>query len=842
MLVLPFLAVAFLLGLLCGAYIPYFPLTLAGSVLAIVVGMSILERRNLLDPQRAVSLCLCLLFGVLYWSLVVLSPAVSKSVPESPDKLDGTFMGRVVAPVQQGAGRQTMILEADEGSLVSRRIRLVWREQGSSVYHGDRIQFHGTIHRPRASLNPGGFDYAAYLDRQGIEWTGTVSGKDAIQVLELGEQSVYWSLWSRIDHWRARIRSGASHTLNQPALGMFLGMIIGDRGYLDRELQEWFFLTGTIHLLSISGSHLGLVAVMVFWLVKRLLLLLPHLQLLALSRVMTPSRVAVLFTWPVVVLYALLAGAEVATIRSLVMVTLGLVAFWLGYERHLWHAMAVALFVIVLYDPRAMFDLSFQLSFLSTSVMVYMILWLTAWEGHEGQPGGAFKIPMIRYGLHALVTSGAITLVTFPVVAFYFNQFPWLGIVTNVLAVPLTGFILVPLGLFAAGWTVVGDGDSLILGSWLERLFDGMAHALRWCSGFPGGEWHVAAPSLLTLVLFYLGLCVAIVRVAPRSIRIVGGSLAIVLVCWWLISPRSIGDGDRWRVTFLDVGQGDSALLELPDGQTVLIDGGTRYERFDMGRGVVGPFIWNQGIRRLAHVIGTHPQLDHIGGLIWVLRHIPVGQYWGSGIDRPEPFAQELNAALYERNLEEQLVVRGKNMLESGPCQLIPINTVEGAVAPQGRQVQSGSWLNNHSIVVRLQCGMHSILFTADLETDGLSRLGPEGREPVTVLKVPHHGAKSSFDGNWLRDIHPTYAVVSAGRANSYGHPAESVLQGYQEQQIPLYRTDRDGAVWVTGRLSTSELTVHSMQETIVRPVDISNCLWRCEQDNWRRVWLQYTR
>ena len=841
MLVLPSLAVAFLLGLLCGAYIPYFPLTLTCSILTLAIGMTVFERKTLVDPPRALSLALCFLLGVLYWSLVVWSPAVSRSAPESPDKLEGTFMGRVVAPVQQGAGRQTLILDAEEGSLSSRRIRLVWRDHSSMVHHGDRIQFHGAIHRPRASLNPGGFDYATYLERQGIEYTGTATGSDAITVLERGEQSAYWSLWSCIDHWRARIRSGASHTLTQPALGMFLGMIIGERGYLDRELQEWFFLTGTIHLLSISGSHLGLVAIMTFWSVKRVLLLLPHLLLLALSRVITPSRVAIVMTWPVVALYAVLAGAELATIRSLVMVTLGMVAFWLGYERHLWHAIAAAVFVIVLHDPRAIFDLSFQLSFLSTGVMVYVMLRLTSWEENERRPFEALNIPMLRYGLQALITSGAITLVTFPVVAFYFNQFPWLGIVTNVIAVPVTGFILVPLGLFTASWTVVGGGDSLIWGSFLERLFDWMAQGLRWCSRLPGGEWHVAAPSIPMLSLFYVGLFVAMVTRVPRSLRIVGGSLSLLLICWWLISPRSIGDGDRWRVTFLDVGQGDSALLELPDGQTVLIDGGTRYERFDMGRGVVGPFLWNQGIRRLDHVIGTHPQLDHVGGLIWVLHHVPVGQYWGSGIDRPESFVQELKVALHARHIEERSVDSGKNLLEPGLCQLTPINSAEGSLVLQTRQVQSGSWLNNHSIVVRLQCGIHSILFTADIETDGLRRLGPEGREPVTVLKVPHHGAKSSFDSDWLRDVHPSYAVVSVGRANSYGHPAELVVQGYQEHHIPLYRTDTDGAVWVTGRLSTSELTVHTMQETIIRSVDLSDCLWRCEQDNWRRVWLQYT-
>ncbi len=837
----PSFSVAFLLGLLCGSQIPYFPLTLTAVVVILVVGMSALERTKLLDAQRAVLLCLYVLLGVLYWSVAVFSPSTSRVSMQSPDTMTGTFIGRVVAPVQQSAARQTLAVEIDDAPRSSGRIRLVWRDPGTMVHHGDRIQFSGTIHRPRASLNPKGFDYASYLAHQGIEFTGTVSGVDAVKVLEHGEQSAYWIFWSHIDQWRARIRSGASHTLNQPALGMFLGMIIGERGYLEQELQEWFFLTGTIHLLSISGSHLGLVAVMAFWSVKRVLLLLPHLLLLTLSRVMTPSRVAIVLTWPVVVLYAFLAGAELATIRSLVMVTLGMAAFWLGYERHLWHAMAAALLVIMLHDPRAIFDISFQLSFLSTCVMVYMVLHLNAWEKKDAHLLEALKWPMVRYGLYALLMSGAITLVTLPIVAFYFNQFPWLGIVTNVVAVPLTGFILVPLGLFTAAWTVAIGGDSLILGTIVERLFDWMAQGLRWCAGFPWGEWHVAAPSVLALGVCYLGLLVTITAIAPRSIRMVGAGLSILLISWWLISPRSIGDGDRWRVTFLDVGQGDSAVLELPDGQTVLIDGGTRYERFDMGRGVVGPFLWNHGIRRLDHVIGTHPQLDHIGGLMWVFRHFPVGQYWGSGIDRPETFVQELKTVLLEQHIEERRTVRGQNLLEPGPCQLQVTNPPEGSLVPRAWQVQSGSWLNNQSIVVRLQCGIHSILFAADIETEGLSRLGPEGRKPVTVLKVPHHGANSSYDGEWLRDIHPTYAVVSVGRANPYGHPAESVLQGYRNRHILLYRTDVDGAVWVTGRLSTSELTVHRMQEVIAQPVDLSNCPWRCEQENWQRMFLSYT-
>ena len=177
-----------------------------------------------------------------------------------------------------------------------------------------------------------------------------------------------------------------SSTLSQPTRGLFLGMIIGERGYLEQELQDWFMVTGTVHLLSISGSHLGLVAIVVFWLVKRLVLVASLTLLLTLSRTVTPSKIAILLAWPAVALYALLAGAELATMRSLVMITLAMIAMWLGYERHLGHAMAVALLAILLHDPRAIFDISFQLSFLSVLVMVRMIVLSKSWNADVPGP------------------------------------------------------------------------------------------------------------------------------------------------------------------------------------------------------------------------------------------------------------------------------------------------------------------------------------------------------------------------------------------------------------------------------------------------------------------------
>jgi competence protein ComEC len=155
-------------------------------------------------------------------------------------------------------------------------------------------------------------------------------------------------------------------------------------------------------------------------------------------------------------------------------------------------------------------------------------------------------------------------------------------------------------------------------------------------------------------------------------------------------------------------------------------------------------------------------------------------------------------------------------------------------------RIRGGTALNNESIVTRLECGAESVLFAADIEVEGLRRLDHDGRRPATVLKVPHHGAKSSLDRQWVEDVHPQYAVISVGAANSYGHPVQAVLDAYAKERTTLARTDRDGAVWVTGRVSVPGLAVTRMRDRLIQPVDFHAGVWGGERDNWRRLWLQF--
>ena len=839
---LPSLTVAFIAGLLVGSQIPYFPLSASFLLLLAALGSFVLERLNRFTVRQATWLYGALLVGVVYWSVAVNLAAHDPTVEHSSDAMI-EVTGRIVAPVQQAPDRLVMIIRSDAASGVSRDVRLTWRTPDRLFYQGDRVRFRAMLRRPSGSLNPGGFDYAVYLERQGIDVIATVTGSEAVQFLESGRAHAWWAIWNQFDRWRGSIRLAALQSLPQPALGLYVGIIIGDRGYLDPDLRDQFMVTGTVHLLSISGSHLGLVALLIFAVVRWAMILLPADWLLALSRRITPTRTAAVCTLLPVAGYAFLAGAELATMRSLLMVTVGLSAIWLGQERRLFHALSAAAVGILLHDPQALFDISFQLSFLSVIAIAGWLSWPAAAEAEELPNEPSFLRTSVRWGRDSVVMSGVVTLVTVPLVAFYFYQLPWLGLFTNMVAVPVMGILLVPIGLVSGVWQIVLGGGVLPLASLNQWFLEYFVAVVRLVSMLPGGEWHVAAPSAFTMFLFYGGLVLLWQRVGGTVFRWAAGAGVLLVLLWWAWSPRMLLDGDHFRITFLDVGQGDSAVIELPDGQVVLIDGGATYERFDMGRAVVAPFLWNRGIRTIDQVIGTHPQLDHVGGLAWVVRHFIVKHYWGSGETREELFYRRLQQSLIDQGLQEQVASEGQDIVSSGPCRLVVLNPPadEHRDIPSHKSYVGGHVLNNRSVVTRLTCGIHTMLFAADVERDGLSRMSRSpSHGPVEVLKVPHHGAVSSLNRDWLASLHPQYAVFSAGRHNPYRHPATAVLEVYGSEGSMVLRTDRDGGVWFTGRVSDETLHVHRASELVWQPTNRASCLWTCEEANWARIWKQW--
>jgi competence protein ComEC len=836
---------AFVTGLVLGSFTPYLPITIVLLLLLIVIPLTVFEITGRLTRARSLALYGGLLAGVLYWSLFAWISAgspVARAAGSGPVRI----VGRVVEPVRHFPSRLVMVLAlsslGEEATLrpAEGRVRVTWREPDRDLRQGDLVTLFGRVREPSGTLNAGGFDYAAWLTRRGINGMVSASGPGAVGVFEADSVPFRWWPWWIIDGWREHIRRAAEATLTGPALGIFLGIIIGEPGYLEPAVRDAFMATGTVHILSISGSHLGLIAFLSFFLVKGGCRRLPTVWLEHLSRRTTPTRLAAIMTVAPVIFYTLLAGAEVATVRSLVMILVFLMAVWLGRDRHLLLALAGAALLIVGHDPRVLFDISFQLSYMS----VLAIALVLRWTGRPDQVGELErKFARWRPGewLREYVwITGAVTLMTVPLVAYHFNQIPWLGLAANLFVVPFAGGVLVPLGLGAAVWLLLGGGSVLPGGPLIQALVDSMTAFVEWLARVPGAEWHVASPAVAGMVMFYLLLFMAVRPASGRGIRWTGAIGVTLLLIWWSWSPRTIQDGETLRVTFLDVGQGDASLLELPDGVTVLVDGGAAYDTLDMGRAVVAPYLWDRGIRRLDHVIGTHPQLDHVGGLPWILRSFEVGHYWGNGIQRDEVFYHRLKEALRARGLVEEVAREGQILVESNLCRVSVLNPPAGSptgLSP-GVTASGGGHLNNLSVVTRLDCGPQSFLFTADVETGALTRLmAGRADSRARVLKVPHHGARSSLDLSWIERVHPDTAIISVGAHNPYGHPAQAVLAAYAAGGVRVLRTDRLGGIWITARASSPAIEVHATREELPEPVSVGRSMLSAERLNLGRLW-----
>jgi competence protein ComEC len=228
----------------------------------------------------------------------------------------------------------------------------------------------------------------------------------------------------------------------------------------------------------------------------------------------------------------------------------------------------------------------------------------------------------------------------------------------------------------------------------------------------------------------------------------------------------------------------------------MLVDGGGASDTFDLGRAVLAPLLWDRGIRHLDVVVATHPQLDHIGGLRFIIEKFDVAEFWSNGVARPVPFVTRLEEALERRGVSVTAVSDSLPAKALGACGVTVLNP---RAQPDGRPLNlDGRALNNASVVLRVVCGRTAFLMTGDMEREAEAGLLEAAVAlESTVLKVPHHGSRGSVHEEFLKSVKPTLAVISVGRGNTYGHPHPTMLEAYARKGIQVLRTDRNGAVTV---------------------------------------------
>ncbi len=661
---------------------------------------------------------------------------------------------------------------------------------------GERLRVMARVKEPANFGNPGEFDYRRSLNAKGIYVTGFVKGKRFLVSVGGGEPGLAGRINRTVYNARRAIgsfidRSGAH---NKEALK---ALVIGERSALDPALKRSFTDSGIAHVLAISGLHMSMVALLSYAIVLFLLKRSARVML----AINVKSVAAVVSLVPVAG-YALLAGTPVSATRSAIMIFAYVFTLLINRGRDFYNVLALAALMILAIKPQSAREVSFQLTFAAVFFIIYLTPRLYAVLGGAPagvQPGGLVGGPVsgivarrVRRWLRgrllpAFLVTLAATLGTYPVLAYHFNMVSFVGVVSNIVVVPLTG-VVVPL-LLGASWLLpVSEGLAQVLLYPADRLFSLIAIIAGFFSSLPYASMRVATPTLVEIFLFY--------AIVVLSVKAAGGRLyrlhRFLLVACVLLLALDLGYGewhrrfsDTLKVTFISVGQGDSALVEFPRGAVMLIDGGGFYSSFDPGERIVAPLLWRKKIRTIDYMVLSHAQHDHMGGLSFITRNFNVREFWWNGVGELGPLGSALASS--------GVPVRE---LDSG-AEIPPIGGVVVEVLHPSRGLDFD--INDMSLVLKLSYGDKSLLFTGDIGAEAEEKLGARaGGLDVTVLKSPHHGSRTSSSEALLAAAgRPAAAVISVGRANIFGFPAQVVLDRYGAAGMEVYRTDLDGAVEV---------------------------------------------
>ncbi len=816
-------ALSFIFGITAFQFFHFFPVSIILLFIAIAISL-FLSRQS--GRKRPVIFIFAALFGFFY------SFIRQDTIPDIKIPGEYIYIIGTITDVPEMSGEKlhfTIDKVVMEGESVRGSVRLViipelYRDNfdESLAVPGDRIAAVARLREPGTYRNPGVYSYD--LKREGIVATGYIK-----QMKIIAREG---GLSARISRIRQELGRAIDKSLTRENASFHNAMITGLTGGISREMREAFSSTGLAHILSISGTHFGLLAFIFFTVTKSGIKCLPVKYLTRMTLYITPTQIAVGLTLPVLAIYALLSGLSTPTIRSFIMVFIYMLALSLGRRDQWLNSLSIAATLILLWNPKALFELSFILSFTAVLSIGYVLEQRThTSENRTQNTENGLKIPEpplsplskegIKCGVNAalekmktgtLMTFAAV-LGTVPFTALYFKQFPLISPLTNLLITPLICFVILPLGFISGFIALIFNMSSMPLNGFIDTLTNFTLRLINGFTNVPYANVHIHNPSFAIITVYFLSL----VFLAKSKWRYRFVPLMLVISIY-LVSPFL--SENKLRATFLDAGQGDSSVVELPDGKIMLIDGSTIEP--DMGRMVIAPYLWSRGTRKIDYMVMSHPHPDHYGGLVYVLDHFDVGSIWFNGMISDEAMVLFERAA--QRKVPYKVLKRG-DLLEGDRYRIYVLHPYNEFYT--GASAEEYAARNSDSLVLKIESEDASLLFTGDIEQEAEEDILYLGsRLKSDIIKVPHHGGRASSSEGFINAVGPQIAVISAGRGNSFGHPHKDTLDRYERIGAKVFRTDVNGAVTITNYGRSYEIRTY--EDSMFKRVET----WRNETRN----------
>lgn len=630
---------------------------------------------------------------------------------------------------------------------------------------GSIVEARGSVFSPKPYANANAFDYSSYITMNGIAGSVSTQFTGKVTVLQPGP-SFYLG---RIGEWLRDGFDQAAAGLDDTQKDLVYGVFLGDKSGLDYQMKNALGLTGSLHAFAVSGLHVGYIVALALLLAgssyrRRVIRFVLCLALLA--------------------VYISLTGAVPSVLRASVMAVCLLLASLLNEQDDRVTALSLAALICLCIHPRWLFSAGFLLSFAAAGgIIAFTPMFGKLFSRLPAAIGSFFSVTF------------AATLATLPLVCYYFYHISWLG------------WILSPLVILAAGATVILSFLAVIVAifwPWLAGIFlDAAAYAIEpvyylceWISSWRPSASVIGAVPAWTVIVF-----ICLIAFLPWLLRRFGKiatccAMIVLVLAFSIGAPRSALPGHSLsgavaEITFLDVGQGDCALIITPEGKTVLIDGGGIINNpGSVGEYSLMPYLKSRGIDHIDMMINSHPHDDHTDGLLSVLAYLPTERLLCSDVWPDDEINRQLLAAA-QANGTELVTVAAGDSYQLGDYLHLSFYHPDAAF---GTLNGDDADANDASLVCEISMGEIDFLFTGDISGELLAAVCERYEVEAEIIKIPHHGSKTGYSDELAELLASEVAVISVGEGNSYGHPAAKVVEYWQEYG-EIYRTDQDGSV-----------------------------------------------
>ena len=754
---------------------PFYTFSFSFSwILIILLGfLSLLLRKHSRIAGGLLFLCF-FIFSSCHYSHLFPNRADIISIDHLAKKV--TLTAKVTDVRQLTEGRSWLELLVDSVALKGQQlpleaplhVRLYLGEGTDQLFPGDRIRCNSRLRKPRLFGTPGEFHWPRYMASQHLDMTAWVKNSDKIEVI--GRSRAFPS--RMVVHWRHAIATTIQNMLPENRAYLVRALVLGEGRIIPDHIRRILAKSGISHLFAISGLHLGMIALLGYQ-----FLLILYRRFPRLLNWQPPQRVLPLVLLPLLLTYLLLTGDAVSTRRAFSLAALGTVFLcWRYYVNPLMLLASLAL-ISLLVNPLLFWQAGWQLSFAGAAGILF---WRPLW-----QPLGRNHPLFLRYPLQLLVVTMAAMVATLPLVLLDFHLFAPVSVLANLVSVPVVTLLALPVGLLGLISHAIYPPLAGIFFQLCGFLLESVLSLADWFASLPwlGGTYHF----LSSFQYLAVALCSLPVLIFPKItrqtlLRFSIGCFLLSVTLWQFPLAQTLPA----TLTMFSVGQGESMLLRNNTGQAILVDGGGFYsDRFDVGERLLAPAFGELGVSELTAVVLTHDDLDHRKGLVFVLNHFPVREFW-SGI----PFA-ELHYSLRKAILQNRIPV---HIVPAGWSK-VSLWSVGDLNIFNGRTAESSK--NDSSLVMLLNIADgDGLLLTGDLGQEGVHKLLKKGVPgSVSLLKLPHHGSRFSATDLLIDQLQPQNCLVSVGYQNRYHFPASQVIGYLQKRHIPLYRTDLSGSL-----------------------------------------------